>query len=187
MRQIDADALREVLETEIPISPITQRYNKEDVIRAIMDAPTIAHGTDSIMIKWTPDLDKLARDVAYRGLNEFSFMGKSIREWVEIILEQMARAAWVSVKDRLPEINGQFLCYSADYPFGAFISIQSYDVKKGAFWWHGDNVKAPFITHWMPLPEPPKEDENDRQNCPGRHPGACSGSAAGGPVNPVSE
>lgn len=71
---------------------------------------------------------------------------------------------WVSVKDRLPETNGQFLCYSADFPLGAFFSIQSFNVKKGAFWWYEDNVKAPFITHWMPLPEPPEEGQRHEEN-----------------------
>lgn len=88
MRLIDADALREVLETTVRITPITQQYQKEDVIRAIMDAPTIAHGTNSVVIQWAPDIDELARDVAFRALKEYSYLGKSIEEWAEIIPEQ---------------------------------------------------------------------------------------------------
>ena len=160
MRLIDGDALREVLETAVQITPITQQYNKADVIRAIMDAPTIAHGTDSIMIKWTPDLDKLARDVAFRGLNEFSFLGKSIAEWAEIILEQ---PGWISVKYRLPE--EKMNPYTQDYQevicllstrFGNDVRV--YKFGRGHFW-NGPCEIDKYITHWMPLPAPPKEEE----------------------------
>lgn len=154
MRLIDADALREVLETAVQINPITQKYNKEDVIRAIMDAPTIAHGTDSIMIKWTPDIDKLARDVAFRGLNEFSFLGKSIMEWVEIILEQ---PRWISVKDRLPEKEGRYLCWFGKNTVAIGAAIATYLEEWKAFGSLASLETYPNVTHWMPLPEPPED------------------------------
>lgn len=153
MRLIDGDALREVLETTVPIRPITQQYNKEDVIRAIMDAPTIAHGTDSIMIKWTPDLNKLARDIAFRGLNEFSYLGKSIAEWVEIILEQ---PGWIGA-DKRPEKSGRYLVYGVTVfvpdhngePCGCWeVKIANWSDK----WGWDCKVKC-----WRPLPELPEE------------------------------
>ena len=59
---------------------------------------------------------------------------------------------WISVKDRLPEKWEDVLicnCYSEvdtdmiwENPSGSF-----------EFYFEGGNV-----THWMPLPEPPKED-----------------------------
>lgn len=162
MRLIDADALREVLETAVPISPITQQYNKEDVIRAIMDAPTIAHGTDSIMIKWTPDLDKLARDVAFRGLNEFTFLGKSIQEWAEIILEQQG---WVSVQNRLPEKYGSYLTLREGQlmPPQTRMAVRFWTGNKDGEYWRGAEAGSRIvgITHWMPLPEPPEEKSNE--------------------------
>ena len=69
---------------------------------------------------------------------------------------------WISVKDRLPEESGPYLCYMADYPFGPICMIVNYKKDKSAFWWFADNVKAPFITHWMPLPEPPEEDDDEK-------------------------
>lgn len=41
MRLIDADALKKRFDDEVPIRPISLTYNKEDVIRAVLDAPTI--------------------------------------------------------------------------------------------------------------------------------------------------
>ena len=55
---------------------------------------------------------------------------------------------WISVKDELPEKDGLYIIYSP------FFNIQTRMYYKH----HGDrffgNMKA---THWMPLPEPPKE------------------------------
>lgn len=40
-RLIDADALRKRFDDDVPIRPISMTYNKEDVIRAVLDAPTV--------------------------------------------------------------------------------------------------------------------------------------------------
>lgn len=157
MRLIDADDLLEVLKTAVNITPITQQYSKEDVIRAIMDAPTVAHGTDGIMIQWTPDLDKLARDVAFRGMNEFSVFGKSIREWIEIILEQ---PGWVNVMDRIPEKYGPYLTLrEGQMPAHMRMAVHFWAGDKDCKYWRGveDGSRIVGITHWMPLPIPPEE------------------------------
>jgi hypothetical protein len=177
-RLIDADALREVLETAVQITPITQQYNKEDVIRAIMDAPTITYGTDSIMIKWTPDIDKLVQDVAFRGLNEFSFLGKSIREWVEIILEQ---PRWISVKDRTPaETHSIFwrligskqwnnamwreqsdkVLVAVSFKDGTRF-VTTGETHDGEWYTTVSRTLTPEVTHWMQMPEPPEEVTGD--------------------------
>lgn len=88
MRLIDADLLmqqicREECEKDGCDFPCLDKERIEAV-------PTAAVKSDTVMINWTPDLEKLGRDLGFRALNEFSFMGKSIREWVEIILEQAA-------------------------------------------------------------------------------------------------
>lgn len=55
---------------------------------------------------------------------------------------------WISVKDRLPEPWTEVLVWRGpEYP------IVSSEVTSTGLWCHFFN-----ITHWMPLPEPPKED-----------------------------
>ena len=55
---------------------------------------------------------------------------------------------WISVKDRLPEPWTEVLVWrGSEYP------IVSSEVTSTGLWCHFFN-----ITHWMPLPEPPKED-----------------------------
>ena len=73
---------------------------------------------------------------------------------------------WISVKDRLPEKSGWYLVslvntrtghrwevpVSADYSHGKW--DYAYLGEEDATWMLNNTV-----THWMPLPEPPKEDE----------------------------
>lgn len=56
---------------------------------------------------------------------------------------------WISVEDRLPTYkDGKVLIYTA---YG--ISIAEITVSGR---WKGANAIPKFITHWKPLPEPPK-------------------------------
>ncbi len=62
----------------------------------------------------------------------------------EIIME------WISVKDRLPEDNSEKLAYD-----GCIIILL---VFIGGIWInHTDDYIYSGVTHWMTLPEPPKE------------------------------
>lgn len=68
---------------------------------------------------------------------------------------------WISVKDRLPEYGKDVLvcdCNSRNY-----ISVWSLekDTDGGTNYWEdcrGWWQSFDEVTHWMPLPEPPKED-----------------------------
>lgn len=79
-------------------------------------------------------------------------------------------AEWISVKDRLPETSGRYLllsvsgqifdgeydsCIDGVSPFGDWRSYYHPDTLG-----YLDSEWEPFdgITHWMPLPEPPRED-----------------------------
>ena len=61
---------------------------------------------------------------------------------------------WISVKDRLPEPWKQVLIYSR-YDFcevALYIGIPG----KWRVTWNHDMLDADSVTHWMPLPHPPK-------------------------------
>jgi len=65
---------------------------------------------------------------------------------------------WISVKDRLPDENGYYLC---EVCFSSVSDCKSY--RRMILYWE-DNVwidmpncfKTRKPTHWMPLPQPPK-------------------------------
>ena len=68
---------------------------------------------------------------------------------------------WISVKDRLPEAHKSVLAIVYDDIKIGWIELVSTD--PGQFHWVGSGIyidKGHYaLTHWMPLPEPPKEEE----------------------------
>ena len=63
-----------------------------------------------------------------------------------------ARERWISVEDRLPEESGHYCVMIKD----ATRSTELYYSNSDKTWFDNDEEYA--VTHWMPLPEPPKED-----------------------------
>lgn len=61
---------------------------------------------------------------------------------------------WISVKDRLPDDTGYVLAWSPRYQE---VVIAWYSEEED--FWRTEDDLAPFPSHWMPLPEPPKETE----------------------------
>lgn len=81
---------------------------------------------------------------------EFGKGGFSCRD--ELLYDALAllkEQKWVSVKDRMPEENVPVLVWELQ----GFAYV---DVYKDGAWEVGTPNLAKF-THWMPLPEPPKE------------------------------
>ena len=67
---------------------------------------------------------------------------------------------WISVKDRLPEEEGWYLVYTT--PNREHKSINKAMFCKGYAWgnfesyWRGAGGHWANVTHWMPMPNPPK-------------------------------
>lgn len=64
-------------------------------------------------------------------------------------------AEWISVKERLPEKCEDVLCLSNKYGGHIFCGYRGF--TSGA-WMEKENgsLHTGDVTHWMPLPEPPK-------------------------------
>lgn len=63
---------------------------------------------------------------------------------------------WISVKDRLPEEEGKYLiCCSDGYQTTAEYENKTWLVYTGRY------EEIEDVTHWMPLPEPPKGDDDE--------------------------
>ena len=78
---------------------------------------------------------------------------------------------WISVKDRLPELTVRLDYDLSDkkwlskrvlvfirYQCGMEIKIDRWTGFYGGRWEHFNPIVGD-VTHWMPLPEPPKEDK----------------------------
>lgn len=72
---------------------------------------------------------------------------------------------WISVKERLPERDGKFLCWygfehdgvRSNMMFMGCLDYFAHDAEP-----HFQHASAGlYVTHWFHLPEPPKEDANE--------------------------
>lgn len=86
-------------------------------------------------------------------------MGKDALEYIEVledyyreIFERMPK--WVSVKERLPENGGGYLCcLNSEFRTICYFDGGQWDDSENAYVTH-------LVTHWIPLPNLPKEDCN---------------------------
>ena len=62
---------------------------------------------------------------------------------------------WVSVDDRLPEVGGYVVCIAKRNPFSRFMPMVARIEKNG---WVNPITEQYIseVTHWMPIPQPPK-------------------------------
>lgn len=70
-------------------------------------------------------------------------------------LIEKAKPKWIPVCERLPEIHKDVLVCDARENY---VSVWQYC---GEELWYGEDIiwATEDITHWMPTPKPPKEDE----------------------------
>ena len=62
---------------------------------------------------------------------------------------------WISVDDELPEVGGYVVCIAKRNPFSRFMPMVARIEKNG---WVNPITEQYIseVTHWMPLPDPPK-------------------------------
>lgn len=68
-----------------------------------------------------------------------------------------AAAGWISVQDKLPPL-GQMVIVYREYAWGDVKVEQGCRDLNG--WWRVYGTRTKRITHWMPLPQPPKENHH---------------------------
>lgn len=77
---------------------------------------------------------------------------------------------WISVKNKLPKENGTYIVYIHDGKlangqvwFDAVVGVADYTF--GIWWCENDNDFdiTNNVTHWMPLPEPPRMEEETNE------------------------
>ena len=73
-------------------------------------------------------------------------------------LREQENLRWIPVAERLPEKNKEVVGWYKDNPFSPFrYGIVSWNGHGWVFTYAQRYVDA--VTYWMPLPEPPEEDE----------------------------
>lgn len=105
----------------------------------------------------------------YKG-DSTGLIAMTVEDCQRVVLEMAAEDGWIPVSKRLPEVGGNYFVvvkykydfekeYSYDTDFAEFTFSDGYidncwntynDWNEGQQYLH--------ITHWMPIPEPPRED-----------------------------
>ena len=105
-------------------------------------------------------------------LKQAPFEGKVIDEWwqeekIKRIADHLIRNGvtvqeWISVDDRLPDSCGFPCLLCGENSFGQIRVFEGFTgyMERGKREWHSNqkdvDIDVWTITHWMPLPEPPK-------------------------------
>lgn len=119
-------------------------------------------------------------DYLMKNMNWYDEDDRMVDDWSvkEPIITELIKGVptgWISVKERLPESAGQMVLvtahnsfYNTDEVFPAFLAYGptiwcTYDTIRMQKVTPTDNRVSDrlTITHWMPMPEPPKEDANE--------------------------
>ena len=105
--------------------------------------------------------DNMEKQMEEVVLNHFDCDFSDFREYMHDKIkwerkQELAMPRWIPVTEQYPEERKAVLVYQRMYKntYCAFLD--------GMDWWiyGGYGTKAFGITHWMPLPEPPKEEED---------------------------
>lgn len=71
----------------------------------------------------------------------------------------LRQCRWIPVGERLPEEGAAVLVWMADLPHAEHgMDIGSYMTSHWGVSWMVSDGRSAFPTHWMPLPQPPKDD-----------------------------
>ena len=107
-------------------------------------------------------LVELLNEVQETGVNEIPADFGYTSEYVNnetvashLIANGVTVQEWISVTERLPEDRGYYLvAYQDKYNESTSIALDFYVNCGAGEWW--SNEFTHNITHWMPLPQPPK-------------------------------
>lgn len=92
----------------------------------------------------------------------YSYCSDCISKGIKLLkAQEQTPGEWVSVKDKMPDRSGTYLCYQPKVASICALNTVRWSEAKG--YWMGKEVGSRIegIEYWMPLPKPPKEDEDD--------------------------
>lgn len=109
--------------------------------------------------------------VLNRPHKQFLEAGNMAIKALEDLVKEEKKSRWIPVTEQLPDRNKSVLvrCANTTIQGGHVTHIGSCDSER--IWFlktQPDTLSFPFrdwkVTHWMPLPEPPKEEHHENQN-----------------------
>lgn len=68
------------------------------------------------------------------------------------------QSEWISVEERLPQVTGKYICCVKDKRGNTWTVPADWNLEMKMWFGEFGEIKN-MVTHWMPLPEPPKESK----------------------------
>lgn len=96
----------------------------------------------------------MAEKMLQNSIGTVEYKGKTMGEWAQNIRKMQ----WNKTAEILPEINQDVLCYFPTKDYGPKIMVAYKEVGGAPNNWFSESSRWGIVTHWMLLPEPPKED-----------------------------
>ena len=74
--------------------------------------------------------------------------------------EEVQQMRWIPVEERLPGVSGNYICAVKDKNGSVWTIPAEWSLEMKTWFGAFGEIKNK-VTHWMPLPQPPKEENKD--------------------------
>lgn len=85
-----------------------------------------------------------------------------VNEACRMGMEALERTRWIPCSERMPEMNDNYICVCR---YGDnnknYVSTLFFYATDPNPHFQGEGYCGLKVTHWMPMPEPPKEEQNE--------------------------
>lgn len=75
--------------------------------------------------------------------------------------EEVQQMRWIPVEERLPGVSGNYICAVKDKNGSVWTIPAEWSLEMKTWFGAFGEIKNK-VTHWMPLPQPPKEEPNGK-------------------------
>lgn len=95
-----------------------------------------------------------AMELLEKSIDSVEYKGKTMKEWSKILVDRQ----WIKTSEKLPPTNVDVLCYFPSKDYGPKVMVAYKEIGSCPNNWFSESFRWGIVTHWMPLPEPPKEE-----------------------------
>jgi hypothetical protein len=100
------------------------------------------------------DAYQKAMELLEKSIDSVEYKGRTMKEWSKILADRQ----WIKTSEKLPPTSVDVLCYFPAKDYGPKIMVAYKEIGGGPNNWFSESSRWGIVTHWMPLPEPPKEE-----------------------------
>ena len=148
--------LRKMENSEYCVIVSTEDFPAMQFVKQAADAIEELQLYESLYKDLTEKSQKVATELKQQ-LQKSEADNTNLTGW---LAEEHAKRQWIPVTERLPENRGHYFAHvdGGEFEFVSYGTLAYFDGKIFR-WGHFSNENWEEVTHWMPLPEPPRDGE----------------------------